>query len=73
MYAAASHGLFVGRAPQLLGGDALDALVVTDTVPPFRLAGGPAAARLALLPATRLFAEAIRRLHTGDSLVELEG
>ena len=73
VYAAASHGLFVGQAPQLLGGDTLDGLVVTDTVPPFRLGSTPAAGKLALLPASRLFAEAIRRLHAGDSLSELEG
>ena len=73
VYAAASHGLFVGQAPQLLGGDTLEGLVVTDTVPPFRLGGGGRPAVLgAPPPPPRLFAEAIRRLHAGDSLSELE-
>jgi ribose-phosphate pyrophosphokinase len=71
VYAAASHGLFVGTADQALGDEALDALVVTDTVPPFRLATGKVRDKLAVLPASRLFAQAIRRLHTGDSIEEL--
>jgi len=71
VHAAASHGLFVGQAVQLLGSNVLDTLVVTDTVPPFRLDGSPAARKLSVLPASRLFAETIRRLHTGESIVEL--
>jgi ribose-phosphate pyrophosphokinase len=70
IYAAASHGLFVGAAPQLLGESALDGLVVTDSVPPFRLTG-PARERLTVLPASALFAEAIRRIHAGESVGEL--
>jgi ribose-phosphate pyrophosphokinase len=71
VYAAASHGLFVGEAARVLADEALTGLVVTDTVPPFRLGPGRARDRLVVLPATRLFAEAIRRLHAGDSISEL--
>lgn len=70
VYAAASHGLFVGHASRLLGDAGLDGLVVTDTVPPFRLSG-PARDRLAVLPASALVAEAIRRIHAGESVGEL--
>jgi ribose-phosphate pyrophosphokinase len=70
VYAAASHGLFVGDASKQLGDAGLDGLVVTDSVPPFRLTG-PARDRLTVLPASRLFAEAIRRIHAGESLGEL--
>jgi ribose-phosphate pyrophosphokinase len=70
VHAAASHGLFVGDAPQLLADAALDSLVVTDSVPPFRLTGA-ARDKLAVLPASRLFAEAIRRIHAGESVGEL--
>jgi ribose-phosphate pyrophosphokinase len=69
--ALASHGLFVGKAGELLASSALDQVIVTDSVAPFRLAGTPAAAKLTLLSVADLFAEAIRRLHTGGSLVEL--
>ena len=69
--AVATHGLFVGSAGELLADPALDQVIVTDTVPPFRLEGTPAAAKLTVLSVAGLFAEAIRRLHTGGSLVEL--
>jgi len=69
--AVATHGLFVGSAGELLADPALDQVIVTDTVPPFRLEGTPAAAKLTVVSVAGLFAEAIRRLHTGGSLVEL--
>jgi ribose-phosphate pyrophosphokinase len=69
--ALASHGLFVGKAGELLASPALDQVIVTDSVAPFRLEGTPAAAKLTLLSVAGLFAEAIRRLHAGGSLVEL--
>src|SRR5581483_4200119 len=65
VYAAATHGIFVGGAPKLWGGE-LDAVIVTDTVPPFR-ADPSAAGRLTLLDATPLVAATIRRLHDGDT------
>jgi len=46
-------------------------IVITDTIPPFRLEPELARNRLTVLPAAPLFAEAIRRIHTGGSLVEL--
>lgn len=71
VYAAASHGLFTGDAPHVLADEALTGIVVTDTVPPFRLPPGPVRDKLVVLPTTQLFAEAIRRIHEGGSLVEL--
>jgi ribose-phosphate pyrophosphokinase len=69
--ALAAHGLFTGKAGELLADPALDGLIVTDSVPPFRLQGTSAAAKLTVLSVAGLFAEAIRRLHTGGSIVEL--
>ena len=71
VYAAATHGIFVGDAKRLLSGTELDKLVVTDTIPPFRLDPDLARNKLVVLPAAPLFAEAIRRVHAGGSLVEL--
>jgi ribose-phosphate pyrophosphokinase len=71
VYAAASHGLFVGDASQVLAGSALEKVVVTNTVPPFRLDPRIVATKLVVLDATALFAEAIRRIHSGGSIVEL--
>jgi ribose-phosphate pyrophosphokinase len=71
VYCAATHGLFVGGARTLLEQPELAGLVVTDSVPPFRLDPARAGAKLTVLDCTPLLAEAIRRLHAGGSLVEL--
>ncbi|HEX9626706.1 MAG TPA: ribose-phosphate pyrophosphokinase [Acidiferrobacterales bacterium] len=69
--AAATHGLFVGRAAEVVADAALDRLVVTDTVPPFRLPPELVARKLVVLSVAGRIAAAIHRLHTGGSLVEL--
>lgn len=61
--AAASHGLFTVKAAALLTDPGLDQLVVTDTVPPFRL-DTAARGKLQIISAAPLFAETIRRMHT---------
>lgn len=71
VYAAATHGVFVGKANRLLSGAELDQVVVTDTIPPFRLDPELARHKLEIVSAAPLFAEAIRRIHDGGSLVEL--
>jgi ribose-phosphate pyrophosphokinase len=71
VYACASHGLFVGKASELLADEALDRIVVTDTVPPFRLDAALRESRLEVLSSAGLFAQAIRRMHDGGSLVDL--
>jgi len=71
IYAAASHGVFIGGADKLLAADELERVIVTDTIPPFRLDPALASQKLTVLPASDLFAEAIRRLHDGGSLVDL--
>jgi ribose-phosphate pyrophosphokinase len=62
--AAAAHGLFAGGAPELFASPAIDALIVTDTVPPFRL-GPDALRRLTVLDPSEAIAEAIRACHDG--------
>lgn len=71
VHAAASHGLFVGDAPQVLADDALNSIVVTDSVPPFRLGRGPARDKLVVLTSARLFGDAISSIHSGASIVQL--
>lgn len=57
----AAHGLFVGTAPQVLAGEGLSQLVVTDSVPPFRLPQESVIRRkLRVVSAAPLFAEAVR-------------
>jgi ribose-phosphate pyrophosphokinase len=71
IYAAASHGVFSGKASQTLSNSALEKVVITDTIPPFRLDPDLARNKLVVLDAAKLFAEAIRRIHSGGSIVEL--
>ena len=58
--AFAAHGLFVSPAADVLERTVVERLFVTDTVPPFRLDGRPARARVEILPCAALFAAAIR-------------
>jgi ribose-phosphate pyrophosphokinase len=69
--AAATHGIFVGKAPEVLAEPALVQVVITDTLPPFRLPSKLLQDKVRVLDTAPLVAEAIRRLHTGESLVEL--
>lgn len=69
--AAASHGVFVGAAGTVLAESALEKILVTDSIPPFRLPRAMVGSRVEVLELAPLFAEAIRRLHSGGSLVEL--
>jgi len=59
--AFATHGLFVGAAAEALLASGVERLVITDSVPPFRLAGSPALQRVEVLSSGTLFAAAIRR------------
>ncbi|MHB8759603.1 MAG: ribose-phosphate diphosphokinase, partial [Thiobacillus sp.] len=70
VFAAATHGVFGGGAEHILGDCALDALVVTDSIPAPRLAP-PLRERVEVLGIAPLFAEAIRRLHEERSLLDL--
>jgi len=70
--AFATHGVFAPGAERLLGPDGPDRLYVTDTLLPTRLtppSGG--ATQLVVLPASGLFAEALRRIGAGESVVAL--
>jgi ribose-phosphate pyrophosphokinase len=56
----AAHGLFTEGAAQVLADPVLDALVVTDSLPPPQLPpGGPLAARLQVVSAAPLLAHAL--------------
>ncbi|HEY6109891.1 MAG TPA: ribose-phosphate pyrophosphokinase [Gemmatimonadales bacterium] len=71
--AAATHGLFTEDANVRLAEPALDELLVTDSVPPFRLTDPAVRKKLTILDVGPLFAEAARRIHENGSLVDLLG
>lgn len=66
--ALVTHGLFMKGAAEVIADPAIDQLVVTDAVPPFRLASRD---KVVTLPAAPLLAETIRRLHEERSLTDL--
>lgn len=66
--ACAAHGLFVGPAGEALACDSIAKIIVTDSVPPFRL--DPAVAvlsKLQVVSAAELFAQAIQESHAAWS------
>jgi ribose-phosphate pyrophosphokinase len=71
VFAAASHGVFVSAANQALANPALEKVVVTNTLPPWRLTPELARDKLIVLDIAPLCAQAIHRMHTGGSLAEL--
>lgn len=71
IHAAASHGLFVGGAQEVIDDDRLTQLVITDTVPPFRLNPQVVHDKLAVVDAAGLFASAIDCMHSGGSVTSL--
>jgi len=66
-----THGLFMPGAEAALMDPAIDRVVVTDSVPAFRLGAAVAQAKVDTLAVAPLLAEAIRRLHAGDTLTDL--
>jgi ribose-phosphate pyrophosphokinase len=71
VYAAATHGVFAADSNQILSTPDLDQVVITNTIPPFRLTAAPVQQKLAIVDVAPLLAEAILRLHQGGSLVDL--
>lgn len=66
--ACATHAVFTGAAPQKLGDSNITRMAVTDTIPvgeEKRFEG------LEVLSVAELFADAIRRIHTGESVSTL--
>ncbi len=71
--ACAAHGLFTGEAKTILAAAPLRHIIVTDTVPPFRLDAKPASTSIRTISATALFADCVKCLHGGSSISRLLG
>lgn len=66
VHAAATHGVFTNNAvANIVASDALDEVVVTNTVP---LAEDKQVDKIRTLSVAPLFGEAIKRIHTGESI-----
>lgn len=71
VYAVATHGVFASNASEVLSQAPLEKVVVTNTIPPFRLHPDVVRGKLIVLDAAPLVAEAIRCVHAGGSIVDL--
>ena len=71
--AVATHGVFADDANTVLAECEVERILVTDTISPLRLTAPAVRSRLVMVGTAGVFAEAIRRLHGGGSLVELSG
>ena len=73
VYAFATHGLFSGRAPQLIGESDLEKVIVTNTIPMRQemLDHKPARDKVVQIPIGMLIAETIRRIHQKESVSEI--
>jgi len=71
VYAAATHGVFVGGAEKLFASEAIERIVVTDTIPPLTVDRHRVGDKLAVLGAAPLFAKAIAAIHDGGSITAL--
>jgi ribose-phosphate pyrophosphokinase len=69
--ALVTHGLFMKGAAEVVADPAIDHIVVTDAIPPFRLEHPADNKKLVVLPAAPLLAETIRRLHEERGLIDL--
>lgn len=69
--AAAAHGLFVSPARDVIVGGAIDHVVVTNSVPPFRLEDHAARDRVEIISLAPLLGETIGRLNAEASIADL--
>jgi ribose-phosphate pyrophosphokinase len=65
IFAAATHGLFIGEAPQKLADPVFEAILVTDTVSSRAAADGRLPDKIRPLDSSKLVAEAIIAAHAG--------
>lgn len=70
IYVCASHGIFCGNAHELLANSGIREVIVTDTVPHDPSTLPPLVTQLSVAP---LLADAINRIHHGDSISDLFG
>lgn len=71
VFAAATHGVFAEASNQILANPDLEQIVITNSIPPFRLTAEEVKQKVAIADISPLLAEAIWRMHQGSSLVEL--
>ena len=71
VFAVAAHGLFVKDANSVMADPALDQVLISDSVPPFRLEPALVGSKVIPISTAAYMAEAVRRLHADEPVEEL--
>lgn len=71
VFAVVTHGVFTSKADIALQEESLEQIVITNSIPLFRLKNPKVLAKVKVLDLAPLFAETIKRLNNGGSIVEL--
>ncbi|WP_018616429.1 ribose-phosphate diphosphokinase [Segetibacter koreensis] len=69
--AVVTHGIFSGRAWEVLNEEGLDHIVITNTIPPLNLENRELMNKITVLDVTPLFSAAIERIQEGGSITAL--
>lgn len=68
VYALITHGIFSGDALDKIQGSAIDRLIISNTVPQEKTIAHLGKNRVDIIDVSRVFGEAIRRIHNGESI-----
>ncbi|CDO92831.1 unnamed protein product [Kluyveromyces dobzhanskii CBS 2104] len=68
VYALITHGIFSGDALNRIGQSVIDKIIVTNSIPQNETIKALGAERVEVLDVSNIFAEAIRRIHNGESI-----
>ncbi|OFY87732.1 MAG: ribose-phosphate pyrophosphokinase [Bacteroidetes bacterium RIFCSPLOWO2_12_FULL_35_15] len=71
VFAVVTHGVFTSKADIALQEESLEQIVITNSIPLFRLKNPKVLEKIKVLDIAPLFAETIKRLNNGGSIVEL--
>jgi ribose-phosphate pyrophosphokinase len=69
--ALVTHGIFTGKPDETLQEEALQQIITTNSIPPFRIEHTRVKEKVTILNVAPLFAEAIKRMQEGGSIVDL--
>lgn len=71
VFAVVTHGVFTNKADIALQEESLEQIIITNSIPLFRLKNPKVLEKIKVLDIAPLFAETIKRLNNGGSIVEL--
>jgi ribose-phosphate pyrophosphokinase len=71
VFAVVTHGLFMEGSEAAVAHPAIEQVIMTDSVPPFRVKSGHMRQKIEVLSCAPLLAEAIARLHSDKPLSDL--